>query len=434
MANLRQRKKPANDKQPEQKKTNNNPKKDKTDKQKTKGPSAPPPRRQKKKLTGKQIIPYLFAFVSIVSLILFYFYATYGPTIILGHAYRDYKLTPYQWRRMLDGDADDANANAKKTILIIGGPHRSGTTIVWKALAAHPEIAGFGDTFETGADFSEGILFQDVYPKFGVGMEFKYNFGNPNSNADEPKNTITDGGLGKYALLPEEHVHWTKESKKDLLQDPTIMSKLLNRFGPYWDKHNGLDKSKVWVEKSPQNAVLSLFLEGVYNMPILEDGSVKVESKKKSKSKPNATKFMFMTRHPVANVYATKKLVHSAMGGFIVFETILKNYIQIHKYMTTDQKELDSPVMWVKLEDFTSDPSKSLKSMFSFLDVSHKIDGEAATKHVLENIDEIKSDPNAKYFKEWCEEDEEMRSNLISEYNEEIKSLKLGYDLDGICS
>merc|ERR1712154_372924 len=108
----------------------------------------------------------------------------------------------------------------------------------------------------------------------------------------------------------------TKESKRDLLEDSSTLSKLLNRFGPYWDRtkaygSDGLMRAKVWVEKSPQNGVLSSFLEGLYNMQVNEDGSVDTSAK------PGriATKFLYVTRHPIANTYAVDKFVKESMGG-----------------------------------------------------------------------------------------------------------------------
>jgi hypothetical protein len=239
-------------------------------------------------------------------------------------------------------------------------------------------------------------------------------------------------GLGRYALLPD--VHWTKDNRKELLQDPSTLSKLLNRFAPYWDKSkkygtDGLKKAKVWVEKSPQNGVLSTFLEGIYNMPVQEDGSVAVDASI-GKPKRLATKFMFMTRHPIANVYATDKFVKESMGGYIDFEILLRNYIQLHKYMKMDEKVLESPAMWARLEDFATDPRKVLKEIFSFLDVSND---ENVIDDILSNIGSVQSSPNTKYFKKWCEEGIQEYGEILSKYAEDLKNLNLDYNLD-ICN
>jgi hypothetical protein len=358
-------------------------------------------------------MPFIALFYTMLSGLLYFYYNKYGPSAFLGKGWQDYNWSPYKWRKFIDDN--------KRTIVIIGGPHRSGTTVLWEGIRAHPEIAGFGDRFDTGVDFSEGVLMQDVYPRFGVGLEFT-NFGKT-GGAGERKD-----GIGRYALL--EDVHWTAENKKQMLEDPTTMSRILNRFGPHWDKtkkfaNNGLKNAKVWVEKSPQNAVLSTFLEGVYNMPIKADGTVD-SSEKPQRS---ATKFIHVTRHPIANTYATEKFVRDAMGGNIDFEILLKNYIALHKYMKMDEKALESPVMWVHVEDFTSDPTKVLTQVFKFLNVSAN---GAVIQSVLNNMPDVKTGINDKYFKIWCKEGVLKHGYLIEKYAEELKQLELGYDLD-IC-
>mmetsp|Transcript_10599 Transcript_10599/g.21177 ORF Transcript_10599/g.21177 Transcript_10599/m.21177 type:complete len:412 (-) Transcript_10599:79-1314(-) len=352
--------------------------------------------------------------------LLFFYYNKYGPSMFLGKGWKDYKWSPYKWRQFIDDN--------ERTILIIGGPHRSGTTVVWEGIKTHPDIVGFGSRFDTGVDYSEGVLMQDVYPRFGVGYEFT-NF--DKSDAKQSSRSTREDGIGRYALV--EDVHWTAENKKDLeLQDPTSLSRLLNRFGPHWDQNkkfgkNGLMKAKVWVEKSPQNAVLATFLEGLYNMPVNEDGTVDLGNAKKPKR--SATKFIYVTRHPIANIYGTDKFVRDAMGGNINFEILLKNYIALHKYMKMDEKVLESPVMWVQLEDFTTNPNKVLTQVFQFLNVSSD---EADVQQVLGIMPDISAKPNDKYFKIWCEEGIAKNGHLIQKYAEELNALDLGYDLE-IC-
>jgi hypothetical protein len=374
----------------------------------------------RKKVSFSTMLLVMTGFLTVIGGILYYYYSKYGITILLGHGAKDYKWTPYEWRKFIDDN--------EKTVLLIGGPHRSGTTILWEAIKRHPDIVGFGDRFETGVDYSEGVLFQEVYPRFGVGLEFKKNFGAPKRAKGEEAEKMD--GLGRYALLPD--VHWTKENRRELLQDSSTLSKLLNRFAPYWDKSkkfgtDGLKKAKVWVEKSPQNGVLSTFLEGVYNMPVQEDGSVAEDIE--NEPKRLATKFMFMTRHPIANVYATDKFVKESMGGYIDFEILLRNYIQLHKYMRMDEKVLDSPSMWARLEDFATDPKNVLKEIFSFLDVSND---EKVINDILSDIGSVQSNPNGKYFKKWCEEGIQEHGQIMSKYAEDLMNLNLDYDLE-IC-
>ena len=193
-----------------------------------------------------------------------------------------------------------------------------------------------------------------------------------------------------------------------------------------------MEKARVWVEKSPQNVVLSTFLEGVYNMPLEGDGTVAVANRGKSMDsgkRPTATRFLYVTRHPIANVYATDAFVRDSMGGNIEFEMLLKNYLALHKYMKMDEEALESPVMWVRLEDFASDPSSVLKTIFGFLDVSAD---DGVVRGVLEGIASIRSDPNEKYTKKWCGEGIRKHGRLIEKYADELNALGLGYDLD-IC-
>ena len=72
----------------------------------------------------------------------------FGPTAILGHAYFDLHNTPSEWKSLI---------REHKTILTIGGAHRSGTTLLWECITKHPETTGFGSEFESGVSFSERV-------------------------------------------------------------------------------------------------------------------------------------------------------------------------------------------------------------------------------------------------------------------------------------
>ena len=268
---------------------------------------------------------------------------------------------------------------------------------------------------------------------FGVGAEFIQYWVSKQAG----EGTSSESGLGRFALLPESTVHWTKENKQDMLQDPKTMSRLLNRFGPYWDtsrqhnRTNGLINKKVWLEKSPQNGVMTSFLEGLYNTPVNKDGSV--DTSRNLKSARSVTKFLFITRDPIANVYATDKFIRDAMGGFVNFDTLMQNYIQLHEYMQMDSKKIDSEFMWVRLEDFVSSPEKTLTSIFSFLGVAtEENDNISVASRIIGEFDRIHSDPNKKYIDHWCAEGRKEHEDLLK-YKSKIRGLNLGYDLTKLC-
>uniref|UniRef100_A0A7S2V2M0 Protein-tyrosine sulfotransferase n=1 Tax=Fibrocapsa japonica TaxID=94617 RepID=A0A7S2V2M0_9STRA len=319
-------------------------------------------------------------------------YCKYGISMFVDRSYFDLNLSPSEWRSIMKD----------KTVLLIGGPHRGGTTIIWKAITQHPLVAGFGSTFESGADHSEGILIQDVYPQFGVGMEKIM------ANMAGFKTQMI--GAGKYALGDEAKVHLIETDEK---VTPSNMAKLLNRFGSYWN----LTKP-VLAEKSPPTAVMSRFLQALYNVPVIESEA----------QGTHLTKFLFITRHPIANVYAHYSLVG---GSHVVpFDTLMENYMQLHRYLKSDLPHLHNDPMLIRLEDFVTSPSDTLHKIFSWLGIDAS---EATTKDVLTRTEVIHSDPNAKYRKKWCGIHPKNRADVEGKYQLIVDDLDLGYSLKGWC-
>ena len=103
----------------------------------------------------------------------------------------------------------------------------------------------------------------------------------------------------------------------------------------------------------------------------------------------------------------------------------------MHEYAKEDAKKLDSKHLWVKLEDFTSNPSDTLKKVYSFLEVPSD---QATIESVLQDVGSIKKDPNAKYMLQWCESEAQKHHELIEKYNDKVKNLGLGYDLEVNCN
>src|ERR1041385_8014493 len=65
-------------------------------------------------------------------------------------------------------------------LVFLAGLHRSGTTLLARLLAAHPEVSGFSDT---GVPADEGQHLQTVYP---AAKEY--------------------GGPGRFGFAPESHL------------------------------------------------------------------------------------------------------------------------------------------------------------------------------------------------------------------------------------
>lgn len=85
------------------------------------------------KVKNFPLVPFL-AGLGIVSSILFYQYQRYGMSLFVDRSSFDSSYSASEWHGIL----------SNKTLLLIGGPHRGGTTVLWKALDAHPDISGLG--------------------------------------------------------------------------------------------------------------------------------------------------------------------------------------------------------------------------------------------------------------------------------------------------
>ena len=349
------------------------------------------------------------AFFAVVGYVLGYFYRKYGVAMFVDRSHFDLKLTKEEWRELL--------AEQEPTICLIGGPHRAGTTILWKAVKAHPEISGFGNRFETGVDESEGILIQDVYPRYGIGME------NIMKKNDVYLKKML--GVGQYALAEEEKVHLIET---DRLVTEDNRAALLNRFGQHWN----LTKP-VWVEKSPPTAVTSRFLQALYHA---EDGGTDEDGGGDYGGPPHV-KFLFVTRHPAANALAHNRMV--GYGSHLTLDKLMRNYLQVHQYWQTDVPHLRNKPMEVRLEDFVAEPADHLAKIYDWLGV----DASPATVRLVldERLGEtIRKDVNGKYRGRWCDDksiggevDEVRRNAINARYGQAIRELGLGYDLEAWC-
>lgn len=200
--------------------------------------------------------------------------------------------------------ADHAETPAGPRHAFVAGLHRSGTTLVARCLAEHPDVSGF---HETGVPENEGQFLQSVYP---VGR--------------------VHGGVGRFALDPGAHL--TEQS-------PLATAANAEKLRAEWNQHWDLSRS-VLLEKSPPNVVRTRFLQSMF---------------------PGAS-FVAVVRHPVAVALAvkTRRPKRTDVGD------MLRHWVVAHELLEEDLPHLER-VHVVGYETFVSDPEPELSALYGFL-------------------------------------------------------------------
>ena len=166
---------------------------------------------------------------------------------------------------------------AERKFIFVGGLHRSGTSLLFRMLRAHPAISGFHDT---GVPEDEGQLLQSVYPP---ARDF--------------------GGPGRFGFHPESFLDETSA-----LATTENALKLFDEWSPHWDL--GAD----WLlEKSPPNLVRTRFLQALF---------------------PRA-RFLMLLRHPVAVAFATRKWSQT------IIESLIEHWLLCHERFAADAARLN---------------------------------------------------------------------------------------------
>lgn len=317
-------------------------------------------------------------------------YYKWGPNYFLPEFMISLKLTSDDWKEIFKN----------RTLVMIGGPHRGGTTVLWDALRKHGKIADFGDERESGLDFSEGVFAQAVYPAHGVGNEF--------SREDQMD------GVGRYALRPESYVHRTAEHETVTVENQI---KVLNRWGYLWD----LTDKPVLLEKSPVNAVMSTFLQALFNA----NNEAWKPTPPDFAGAESFVKFIFITRDPLANCYAHRKMSFNSKEPL---ERLLKNWLAVHEYLHQDIPGLQH-VYRLNLEVFEQNPEEEVTKIWKWLGL--EIDETALAE--VKNL--VQKGQNVKYVVEHCKmltKNPKMMEGfleLADMYNDRVLALDLGYDL-----
>ena len=143
--------------------------------------------------------------------------------------------------------------------MFVAGLHRSGTSLLHRALRNHPKISGFQGT---GVPEDEGQHLQSVFP---------------------PARAF--GGPGRFAFDARSHM-----DENHPLATAGNARKLWIDWRRYWDT-----TASYFVEKSPPNIVRTRFLQAMF---------------------PNSV-FVIVLRHPIAVSYALRKWCPDSVDSLI---------------------------------------------------------------------------------------------------------------------
>ena len=189
--------------------------------------------------------------------------------------------------------------------VFLAGLHRSGTTLLARLLAAHPEISGFS---QTGVPADEGQHLQTVYPPASV-----------------------YGGPGRFGFAPEAHL-----TESSPLVSEENARKVFEEWSPHWDLSR-----PVLLEKSPPNLLKTRFLQALY------PGSA----------------FVIIIRHPIPVSVPTAK-----WRGTRRYDRIIEHWLRCHALFEADREHLER-VQILTYEQLVRDPDGALRSIFDFLEL-----------------------------------------------------------------
>ena len=188
------------------------------------------------------------------------------------------------------------------SLVFVGGLHRSGTSLVHRWLAAHPDVTGFSGT---GVPEDEGQHLQTVFL--------------PDHRFD---------GAGRFAFDPAAHL-----TEHSALVSPENRARLASEWGRYWRPG-----AAVGVEKSPANLIRARFLQAFF---------------------PEAV-FVMVLRHPVAVAGATRKGRRRALS----YSALVHHWVVAHTILARDASGIRN-LHVVRYEHLVADPQASLAPVFA---------------------------------------------------------------------
>jgi hypothetical protein len=224
-------------------------------------------------------------------------------------------------------------------LVFLGGLHRSGTTPLARWLASHPEVSAFRNT---GAPEDEGMHLQDVYPP-----------------------TSRYGGPGRFAF--KRAAHLTEAS-------PLVSNESRRRLWRAWARHWDLTRP-VLLEKSPPNLIWGRFLQALFP----------------------GSRFIVITRHPIAVAYATKKWSHTSLLS------LLRHWVLAHRIFLGDAPALRR-VALVRYEDLVASPRREVSRIQSFVGLEPRAGSW-----------EVRRGLNTGYYHRWTGDDARL-PGLLGEF------------------
>lgn len=213
--------------------------------------------------------------------------------------------------------ANDPEGRAKLTVdarrlVFVGGLHRSGTTVLGRILADHPEVSGFS---ETRATEDEGQHLQSVYAP-----------------------ATKHGGPGRFARARSAHL---TEMPQSVADDHAV--RLLADWVPHWDLSR-----RLLVEKSPPNLIMGRYLQSTF------PGSA----------------LIVILRHPIVVALSTKK-----WARFTSLPELVEHWFLAHDTLQEDAQVLER-LKVIRYEDLMNEPQDTLQEIEEFLGLASPLDFE----------------------------------------------------------
>jgi Sulfotransferase family len=223
-------------------------------------------------------------------------------------------------------------------LVFLAGLHRSGTTLLARLLAAHPQISGFSGT---GAPADEGQHLQSVFPS-------------------DPEY----GSPGRFGFAPEMHL--TESSP--LVSEQSART-LFEEWSPHWDLSRPL-----LLEKSPPNLLKTRFLQALF---------------------PSSA-FVVLLRHPIPVSIATAR-----WRGTRRYHRLLEHWLRCHELFEADRGHLGR-LHVLQYEQMVRDPAEVLRGIFEFLELDPIPPNEpvetGANERYFRQWQELKRDPRMRGY------------------------------------